>query len=128
MTAPGTDSLEVALEVRAGEPVRFILRVRNAAPRQVALLLRGRNPTLDVEVRRAGGEVVWRRLEGEVIQAIVQVRILEPGEVLEVAAEWDLRLRGGNRALPGDYEAAALLLLEERGLAAPVTHFRVSGE
>ena len=121
------DSLQVALDVRSEGSVRFMLQVRNVAPRQVALLLRGRSPTLDVEVRRAGGEIIWRRLEGEVVQAIVQVRVLEPGEVLQVAAEWDRRLSGGGSAAPGAYEAAALLLLEEGGLAAPVTRFGLGG-
>jgi Intracellular proteinase inhibitor len=128
MTEPGSDSLQVSLEVSTGEPIRFTFRARNAAPRQVALLLRGRSPTLDIEVRQSGSEVVWHRLEGEIIQAIVQVRILEPEEVLEVEAEWDGRLRDGSRVAPGDYQASALLLLEEGGLASPVTDFRLSQE
>ena len=127
MTPPGADSLQVTLEVRAGTPVRFTLRARNVSPRQVTLLLRGRTPTLDVEVRR-GGEVIWRRLEGEVVQAIVQVRILEPGEALEVAAEWDRRFRGGGSAAPGDYQAGAGLLLEEGVLASPVMRFQLGGK
>jgi hypothetical protein len=112
----GADSvrlrLEVPARVRAGERVPIALRVENVAARPVELYLRGRTIAWDVVVARADGAVAWRRLEGEVIPAIVQLRALAPGEVLTLRGEWDQRTAGGAPAGPGRYVARGLLLTD----------------
>ena len=130
VTPPAADSLELRLgapdQVPFGAPVRFTFRVRNPTAREVALYLLGREPTLDLEVSRAGGAPAWRRLEGEVIPAILRVRILAPGERLEVSVAWDQRTAAGSAADPGDYVAVGRLLVEGGALAAPPVPFRIA--
>lgn len=131
VTSGAGDSLELSLagpaEVRAGDPVHFTFRARNTASRPLGLYLLGRTPTLDVEVSRATGGLVWRRLEGEIIPAILEVRTLAPGERLEVGADWDQQTRTGSPAGPGEYLARARLMLEDDSLSPPPMPFRIVG-
>lgn len=113
--------------VRAGEPVSFRLRVENVSRRALDLYLRGRTITIDVVVSRAAGPVVWRRLEGEIIPAIVQLRPLSPGERLEVEATWDQRTNDGKPVEPGEYVAEGLLLVEGEPLRTPARPFTIVG-
>src|SRR5262245_31840654 len=91
-TALVPESLRLELlapsRVRAAAPVTLRLRVQNVSQRAVDLYLRGRNVTFDVVIARASGEVVWQRLEGEIIPAIVHLRPLKPGERLEAETVW----------------------------------------
>lgn len=114
--------LEVEPRVRAGAPVRIRLRARNATDRAVDLYLRGRTVTFDVVVSRATGGVVWRRLEGETIPAIVQLRPLAPGEQLDMETVWDQRTSRRRAVPPGEYVVEGSLLLEGEPLrTAPRT-------
>lgn len=119
----GSDSVGVELvlprSVRAGEPVPIGLRVRNHTRHALDLYLRGRRPTFDVVISNAAGEVVWRRLEGEIVPAVLQVRTLEPGEGLDLEAVWDQRTRSGRPAEPGEYTARGALLAEGEPLETP---------
>ncbi|HYS11111.1 MAG TPA: BsuPI-related putative proteinase inhibitor [Myxococcales bacterium] len=123
VTDAGADPirLELALpsHVRAGEAVPLRLRVENVGGQPVDLYLRGRAPTLDVLVARASGEVVWSRLEGEIIPAIVQLRPLAPGERLELETVWNQRTKAGKRVGAGEYLVTGLLLVEDGQLSAP---------
>lgn len=123
------DSLEVALlvpsRVESGDPVPLRLRVRNHSGRALDLYLRGRSTTFDVIVTSADGNVVWQRLEGEILPAIVHIRTLEPGGQFEVEAVWDQRARKGQRVAPGAYTARGLLLAEGEPLASPAVQFRI---
>jgi len=112
---------ELLLEprARAGEPVRFRLRVENVSGSAADLYLRGRSATFDVVVRRAQGGVVWRRLEGEIIPAIVRLQPLGPGQRLETEAVWDQRGNDGKPVGPGEYVVEGSLLLEDASLPAP---------
>lgn len=129
VTPAPPDTLELRLEapdrVPVGAPVRFTFRARNPGTREVALYLLGREPTLDLEISHAGGAPAWRRLEGEIIPAILRVRILGPGEGLETPAAWDQRTAAGTAAEPGDYLAIGRLLVEGGTLAAPPVSFRI---
>ena len=129
VTGRGGDSLELSLagpaEVPAGDRIHFTFRARNTASRPLGLYLLGRTPTLDVEVSRPTGDLVWRRLEGEVIPAILHVRTLAPGERLAAEADWDQRTRAGTPAGPGEYVARARLVLEDDSLSAPPMPFRI---
>lgn len=130
-TPAPSDSLALILlvpdSVRAGEPVRFTLRVQNRSQRALDLYLRGRTPTLDVVLTDTAGAVVWRRFEGQVIPAIVHLRTLGPGEQFELEATWDQRTAPGTWATPGSYTARGLLLAEGEPLASPAAPFRIVG-
>jgi hypothetical protein len=126
---PVPDSLALELvvppQVRSGEPIPITLRVENRSGRTLDLYLRGRTTTFDVVVARAGGEVVWRRLEDEIIPAIVHLRPLAPGGRLEASATWDQRTKEGQPLDPGEYVARGLLLVEDEPLPTPPATFRV---
>jgi hypothetical protein len=88
-----SDSLRLHLDVpdrvRTGEPVPIGIRVQNVSGGPLDLYLRGRTIAFDIVVSREPGEIVWRRLEGEVIPAILRIETLRPGEVLELSDVWD---------------------------------------
>jgi hypothetical protein len=121
-------SLELVLprSVPAGKPVQIRLRVQNLTERSIDLYLRGRTTTFDVVVSRSGGEIVWQRLEDEIIPAIVHLRTLAPAERFELVAVWDQLTKQGKRVEPGDYTARALLLTEGEPLETPSTPFRIA--
>ena len=56
--------------------------------------------------------IVWRRLEGAVVQSILAVRTLAPAESLTFEAVWGGRRRGGSPAPPGRYLVAGRLLTD----------------
>jgi hypothetical protein len=126
---PEPDSLGLELvlppRVRAGEPVTFVLRVQNRTSRALDLYLRGRTITFDVVVSRAGGEVVWQRLEDQIIPAILHLRTIAPSERIELEAVWDQRTRRGTPLEPGEYAARGLLLVEGEPLETPTVPFRI---
>jgi hypothetical protein len=104
--------LEVPREAPLGASVPITLRMENVAGRPLELYLRGREITFDVVVARADGEVIWRRLAGEIIPAIVQLRTLAPGEAVALRTDWDQRVAGRGRATVGDYVVRGALLTE----------------
>jgi hypothetical protein len=95
--------------VRVGEPVSIELVLTNRTERRLTLYLQGRPLAFDITVRREDGGVVWRRLEGQVVSAILAVRELAPAESLTFEAVWDGRLRDGHPAPPGRYHIAGRL-------------------
>jgi hypothetical protein len=100
--------------------------VTNAGSEPFALYLRGRTITFDVTVVRVGGPVVWRRLEGATIPAILQVKTLAPGEDLRLAERWPQRTNGGEPVGPGDYEVRGTLPTDAREpLATPTATLRI---
>ena len=101
----GSLRFEISLPSRAhlGERVAVTLRLKNAGSRPRDLHLQGRRVAFDIVVRRAGGEVVWRRLAGQTLLGILQIRTLSPGEELQLSDEWDQRGDDGAPAGPGTY-------------------------
>ena len=87
----------------AGEPVLIVLRLTNTTAQPLTLALQGRPIAFDITIAREDGTVVWRRLEGEVVAAILAVRELGPAESLEFQATWNGRNRSGEPAAPGRY-------------------------
>ena len=116
MSAAGQDSLQLRLDVpseaRLGAPVPLTLRVENTGGRPLDLYLRGRTIAFDVIVERDDGRVVWRKLEGEIIPAIVQVKTLRPREVMELHARWDQRTNRRRRVAAGLYSVRGALLTD----------------
>jgi hypothetical protein len=100
------DSMRVEIvvppEVAAGEPVPIAIRIANPTDRPIEVHLQGRTVVFDLIVSR-GDAVVWRRLEGESVTAILQIRMLGPDEVLELKDVWRQVDRAGRRVGPGEY-------------------------
>jgi hypothetical protein len=107
------DSMKIELvlpdTVRAGEPVPVTLRVVNTGSRHVTLYTQGRPTTFDIVVSRPDHKIVWHRLYHAVVNSILQVRKLAPGEILEFSDSWNQRANGGAAVTPGEYRVTGVL-------------------
>ena len=124
VTAPSSPSLRLELDVppeaRVGSTVRIALRVTNIGSQPIELYLRGRTVAFDVVVRHAAGEVVWRRLENQVIPAIVRLETLRPEQSLELRTRWHLAV-----VPPGIYVIEGILLTDGPDLRTVALQIRV---
>jgi hypothetical protein len=110
--------VELPPAAHAGEPVPVVLRLTNRTERPLTLVLQGRPLAFDVTVTGPDGAIVWRRLEGMVVQSILAVRTLAPAESLTFEAAWSGRRHDGSPAPPGRYLVAGKLLTDTpEGLA-----------
>ena len=116
----------VPLEVAAGDPVPIVLRMTNATARPLELHLQGRTITFDLTVCR-GDTVVWRRMENETAQAILQIRTLPAGESLELTHTWDGRDRAGRPVGAGDYTVSGSVPTDGMPLRAGPAPLRIGG-
>ncbi|MGH7630262.1 MAG: BsuPI-related putative proteinase inhibitor [Gemmatimonadales bacterium] len=113
-------------EVRRGEPVPVTLRVTNTAERPLTIYLQGRPTAFDIIVKNEAGAVVWRRLEGQTITAILGVRTLEPGQTLAFEDLWPQRDGAGRAVPPGLYEISGALPTDgPEPLMTPATRIRI---
>jgi len=130
VTNPSVDSLRRELRIppqaRVGSTVPITLRVENVGDRPIDLYLRGRAIAFDVIVRRPDGEVVWRRLEHEIIPAILRLETLAPRQVLELHTDWSLETNAGSPLTPGSYVLEGLLLTDGPELRTPPVTLRVT--
>ncbi|MDQ3995888.1 MAG: BsuPI-related putative proteinase inhibitor [Gemmatimonadota bacterium] len=117
--------IDVPPRVTAGEPVPITLRATNHGDALLELYLMGRSVTFDVSVADSGGKVVWRRLEGEVVPAILQVRILAPGDSLELEHVWNQQSKDGQAVDPGSYTVTGTILTDGRPLTTPTAPLRI---
>jgi uncharacterized protein (DUF58 family) len=104
--------LEVVLpqRVQVGQTVPITLRVTNHSQTAAYLYSQGRPTAFDLVISsRADGKPVWRRLEKATITAVLQIRQLQPGEVLEFTDSWDQRDDKGRRVPAGDYCVVGIL-------------------
>jgi len=108
-------SLDLAREVRTGEPVPIAIRLENTGKRPLDLYLRGRTIAFDIFVNRPDGTVVWQRLENEIIPAIIQLKVLQPGEVVVLKDKWTQRDNQAKPVAPGSYVVRGAVLTD--GLA-----------
>src|SRR5690606_21206471 len=96
---PIDDSLRFSLHAPAraapGAAVPIELRLTNVASDSITLYLVGREITFDIEVRDASDALIWRRLEGQAVPQILQVRFLAPGETLTLRDMWPQRTNDG---------------------------------
>ena len=118
--------LLVPAEARVGSTVPITLRVENVGDHAVDLYLRGRTIAFDVVVRRPDGEVVWRRLEHEIIPAILRLETLASRQVLELHTDWSLETSAGSPLTPGSYVLEGLLLTDGAELRTPPVTLRVT--
>jgi hypothetical protein len=119
------DSMQVEIvvppKVAAGAPVPIAIRIGNTTARPIELHLQGRTVVFDLIVSR-GDAVVWRRLEGESVTAILQLRMLAPGEVLELKDTWQQKDGRGRPVGPGEYSVTGLVPTDAAPLrAGPIT-------
>jgi hypothetical protein len=117
--------LDVPHTVRVGEPVPIVFRIENARQQPLDLYLRGREIAFDIVISDRAGRVVWRRLAGEVIPAILRIETLGPGGVLTLEHLWDQRTGPGRTVPPGDYTVRAELLTENEPLHSPAVPLRI---
>ena len=89
-----------SVKVAQGEPVPVNLRLTNTTDRAITVYLQGRPPAFDIVMKNESGAVVWRRLEGQTIPAILGVHTLEPGRALEFSDTWNQRNLGGAPGRP----------------------------
>jgi uncharacterized protein (DUF58 family) len=124
-----TDSMRVELvvpsKVAVGQPVPMTLRIRNTSDRPITLYLQGRPVGFDLVVEQPDGEVVWRRLEGATVSAILGVRTLAPGEVLDLEESWKQQTRAGRRVKPGDYSVSGSVLTDGEPIRAGPVPLRI---
>ncbi len=129
MPQTSSDSLRLRVEVPdrvpAGEPVPITLRVENLTDRTLNLYLTGRTIAFDLIVERLDGAMVWRRLEGEVIQSILRLDTLGPGEALVLEDSWAQRTNEGGPVPAGEYRVRGELLAEGEQLASPAERLRI---
>jgi hypothetical protein len=109
--------IDLPPRVAVGEPVTITLRATNAGNDSIDLYLRGRDVAFDITVTSKTGEIVWRRLEGRMVPAILQIRTLEPGESLELNEVWNQQTNAGTPAKPGLYSVKGSLPGESRRTA-----------
>lgn len=112
---------------RVGEMIPITICVENKTAETLELYLLGREPTYDFIVNARDGDVVWRRLEGEVVQAIVRFQVLAPGEALEFTDRWNQRDNSGEPVAPGSYTIRGVVLSDGSStLESPPVSLRIS--
>jgi hypothetical protein len=107
----GVTDLKVTLEAPEFAPPRqrieYSVVVENEGESTIEAHLLGREPVHDLTVTGKGGEVVWRRLTGEIGEAILRLDMLAPRQSLRIAGEWDQRNSAGQYVAPGFYTLQA---------------------
>lgn len=96
-------TLEAPESVVLGSVIPITMRIENRSASSLALYLSGRDTVCDLSVTNASGDVVWRRLEGEILPAILRLEVIEPGKTVEFADTWDQRDDTGRLVPPGSY-------------------------
>jgi hypothetical protein len=103
-----TLELEIPAEFQVGQPVPLKLKLRNTSQQPVELILGGR-PPYDFVVTKQDGIEIWRWSHGQAIQAILEVRTLNPGEELEFTTEWQQLDNAGAPIRPDTYFVRGVL-------------------
>lgn len=118
--------IDAPAEVRVGEPVPITVRLENVGDRPLDLYLRGRTIAFDVVVTGDDGSVIWQRLEGEIIPAIIQQVPIGAGKTFELRTEWGQRTTAGLPVEPGRYFLQAMVPTDEqRPLTSQLIRLRI---
>lgn len=84
----------------------IVLRLRNASDAAAEVQFAGRRIAFDIVVKNEQGAVVWQRLAGAVMQAILRIQTLAPDEIIELRDVW-------RPNTPGRYEIQGAVPLVE---------------
>jgi hypothetical protein len=127
-----SDSLRIDLiapaQVAAGEPVEITLRVENVAGRPLDLYLMGRTIAFDLIVEDEAGTEIWSRLHDQVLQQILRVEHLAPGDTLTLEDTWPQRSNAGSPVPPGAYRVRGEVFTEQEPLTAGPAPLRIAGD
>lgn len=98
------DSVDINLRApsraRVGDDVPITIVLRNGRPRTIGLASVGPDMAFDIIVSR-DDVVVWQRLHGQTIALALEVRMLEPGESLELSDVWHAQVEAGHYDVVG---------------------------
>lgn len=95
--------------VRRGEPVSITIRITNQSTEPAPIEFTGRPIAFDILIDDASGRRIWQRLSDDVVGMVLQVRILEPGESLELLHMWDQSDDRGAAVSTGTYTVRGIL-------------------
>lgn len=118
-------TLEAPEAAAAGEPVTYAVVIRNNGSQSLDLHLQGREPIFDLRVTDEAGITLWRRLEGQSVQAILRLDTLDPGESITLEDVWDQRDASGRFVAPGLYALQAEVLTDAQSLMSQTSPLRV---
>lgn len=119
-------TLHAPESVAAGTAIPITMRVENKSAKPLELYLRGREITFDFIVTAGDGDVVWRRLEGQIVQAILRFEVLAPGQILEFGDSWDQRDNAGEMVPAGLYAVRGSVLSDgSLTLESPAVPLRI---
>ncbi len=131
-TVTVADSLRIEIvapyEIAAGSRVPITLKLTNATTRPIRLYLMGREIAFDFIVTGSDGSVVWRRLEGQAVPAILRIELVEPAGVLELEDVWDQRTNEGRPVDPGSYSIRGLIPTDAEPLTTEPVSLRIHPE
>lgn len=108
-------ALDMPATVAPGEPVPMALRVTNSGVASVTLALTGIPTAFDLIVSTAGAEI-WSRLHAATVPMVLELKVVQPGEVLQFSDEWDQRDNAGRPVPSGSYHVYGILPAEELDL------------
>ena len=133
MTRSADENLVVTLHAletaRPGRSIPITMRIENRSVEPLELYLLGREATYDFTVTASNGDPVWRRLEDEIVPAILRVEVLEPGQVLEFRDSWDQRDNAGEPVAPGSYTIRGTVLTDGSAtIESPAIPVRITGK
>lgn len=120
--------LVVPTRVTAGAPVAMTLRVENVAGRPLDLYLMGRSIAFDLIVEDGAGAEIWSRLHDQVLQQILRVEHLAPGDTLDLEDTWTQRSNDGSPVPQGDYRVRGKLFTEGDPLTAGPAPLRIAAD
>lgn len=119
-------TLQAPESVPTGTAIPITLHIENKNAEPLELYLRGREPTYDLIVTARDGDVVWRRLEKEVVPAILRLELLEPGQILYFRDSWNQRDNAGEPVPPGSYTVRGTVLTDGSStLESPAVPIRI---
>ena len=122
-------NLQVTLEApetaAVGETVAYSVVIRNDGSQSLDLHLQGREPIFDFRVTDEAGVTLWRRLEGQSVQAILRLDTLDPGEPKTLEDVWDQRDASGRFVAPGLYALQAEVPTDAQSLMSQTRPLRV---
>jgi hypothetical protein len=96
--------LEMPSQVPLEQPIRLRLVLENNGDFPIEVGLASSPDAFDIVVETPEGTVVWRRLDGVVIPAVLRLRTLQPGQAIGFTDTWLQRTNDGRAVPTGTYQ------------------------